>query len=276
MLGSFLLTLREGFEATLLVAIVLAYLAKVGHGGEARKVWYGVAAAVLLSLGVAGALFAVDAELEGAAEAVFEGAAMWLAVVFLTYMILWMGRQARSVSRGIREDLDRALKKGGVIALASLSFVMVFREGLETALFMFGVTQVASPAAVAVGGALGLAAAVGLGFAVYAGGRRIDLGKFFKVTGVLLLVVAAGLLAHGVAEFEEAGLLPESLQPLWNLSGVSLLSEESVVGQFLGTFFGWNPAPDLLEFGVWAVYLLVIGYAFLRPAPAHGARVSTG
>lgn len=270
-----MLTLREGFEATLLVAIVLAYLAKIGRGGEARKVWYGVAAAVLLSLAVAVALFAVDAELEGVSEAVFEGAAMWLAVVFLTYMILWMGRQARSVSRGIREDLDRALKTGGVLALASLSFVMVFREGLETALFMFGVTQVASPAAVAAGGALGLAAAVGLGFAVYAGGRRIDLGKFFKVTGVLLLVVAAGLLAHGVAEFEEVGLLPESLQPLWNLSGVSLLTEESVVGQFLGTFFGWNPAPDILEFGVWAVYLLAVGYAFLRPATVTGVRVST-
>lgn len=274
MLGAFLLTLREGFEATLLVAIVLAYLTQVGRSREGYKVWYGVAAAVALSLSIAVVLFAVDAELEGASEQIFEGTAMLVAVGILTYMILWMGRQSRTVARNIREGVEQALRKGSAVALASLSFVMVFREGLETALFMFGVSNAGTPFAVATGAVLGLAAAAGLGYAVYAGGKRINLGLFFKVTGSLLLVVAAGLLVQGVGEFAEVGLLPE-LSTLWNLSGVAVLSEESVVGQFLGTFLGWTPEPSVLQAGAWVLYLLAVGYIFLRPQGVYNPRRTT-
>lgn len=273
MLASFLVILREGFEASLLVAILLAYLAQIGRPKDARAVWYGVGGAAVLSVAVGGVLFATASGLGGKAGLIFKGAAMWLAVGFLTYMVLWMRRQSRTVARDLRRGVDEALERGSLFALVSLSFVMVFREGLETALFMFGITQTSTPLAVAAGGLLGLAGAIVLGYLVYAGGRRINIGAFFKITGALLLVVAAGLLAHGVAMFEMAGLFPAILYPLWDLTGVSVLTTESTVGQFLSAFLGWDPKPDLIEFGAWALYVVIVGYLFLRPErPAPQAR----
>lgn len=266
MFAAFVTLLREGFEATLLIAIVLAYLVKIGHKEDFRQVWYGVGAAVAVSLIAAGALFVTAGELEGTAEYVFEGTAMWVAVGFLTYMVLWMRRQSRTVAQGIRRGVDIAIEKGSRLALVSLVFVMVLREGVETGLFIFGITQTSTPLQVALGMALGIAAAVALGYAVYAGGKRINLGAFFKVTGILLILVAAGLLAHGVAEFQEAGLLPE-LFPLWNVSGAPVVGEEAFVSELLTAFFGWDPEANFLEFIAWASYLLAVGFAFLRPQP---------
>ena len=266
MFGAFVTLLREGFEATLLIAIVLAYLVKIGRKEDFRQVWYGVGAAVAVSLIVAGVLFVTAGELEGTAEYVFEGTAMWVAVGFLTYMVLWMRRESRTVAQGIRRGVDSAVEQGGQLALISLVFVMVVREGIETALFIFGITQTSTPLEVALGAALGIVAAVALGYAVYAGGKRINLGTFFRVTGVLLILVAAGLLAHGVAEFQEAGLLPELL-PLWDVSGAPVVGEGSLISEFLTALFGWDPEANLLELVAWAVYLLAVGYAFLRPHP---------
>lgn len=265
MLASFLLILREGFEATLLVAIVLAYLVRIGRPEESRGVWYGVGAAALLSVVIGGIMFATASGLSGDSAEIFKGAAMWFAVAMLTYMILWMRRQSRTVAHDIRQGVDQAVKNGSVLALSMLAFAMVFREGLETSLFMFSVTQTSSPLQVATGGTMGLVAAVALGYAVYAGGKRINLGTFFKVTGGLLLVVAAGLFAHGMAMFQSASLIPAFFYPLWDLSNVTVLTHESFIGQFLIAFFGWDPKPDLLEFGIWGAYLAVIGYLFLRP-----------
>ncbi|MEW6638746.1 MAG: FTR1 family protein, partial [Actinomycetota bacterium] len=262
--ASFLVILREGFEATLLVAILLAYMAKMGRRRGARTVWAGVVAAAVLSLGVGAALFATASGLGGKPGLIFKGVAMWVAVGFLTYMVLWMRRQSKTVAGDIRRSADEALESGGLFALASLSFVMVFREGLETALFMFSVTQTSTPVAVAAGGFAGLAGAIGLGYAVYVGGKRINLGLFFKVTGMLLLIVAAGLLARGVAMFEMAGLFPAIFYPLWDLTGVAILTSGSIIGQFLTAFVGWDPKPDLIEFSAWAVYLLAVGWLFLR------------
>jgi high-affinity iron transporter len=264
--GAFVTLLREGFEATLLIAIVLAYLVKIGRKEDFRQVWYGVGAAVAVSLVAAGALFVTAGELEGTAEYVFEGTAMWVAVGFLTYMVLWMRRESRTVAQSIRRGVDSAVEQGSRLALISLVFVMVVREGIETGLFIFGITQTSSPLQVALGAVLGIAAAVALGYAVYAGGKRINLGTFFKVTGVLLILVAAGLLAHGVAEFQEAGLLPE-LVPLWNVSGAPIVGEGGLVSELLTALFGWDPEANLLEFVAWVVYLLGVGYAFLRPQP---------
>lgn len=265
MLAAFLLVLREGFEATLLVAIILAYLAKTGHSGSSLGVWYGVAVAAALSVIAGAGMFFTASSLSGNAGDIFKGATMWFAVGVLTYMILWMRRQARTIASDIRSGVDKAVGKGGILALATLAFVMVFREGLETALFMFSITQTSSPLQVALGSIAGLAGAVGLGYAVYVGGRRLDLGAFFKVTGLLLLVVAAGLLAHGMAMFEFASLVPAIYYPLWDLSGVAMLTSESFFGQFLIAFFGWDPKPDFLEFMLWAGYVAVVGYFFLRP-----------
>ncbi len=266
MFGAFVTLLREGFEATLLIAIVLAYLVKIERREDFRQVWYGVGAAVAVSLISAGALFLTAGELEGRAEYIFEGTAMWVAVGFLTYMVLWMRRESRTVAQGIRQSVDTAVEGGSRLALVSLVFVMVLREGIETGLFIFGITRTSTPLQVALGSALGIAAAVGLGYMVYAGGKRINLGTFFKVTGVLLILVAAGLLAHGVAEFEEAGLLP-ALIPLWDVSGAPIVGEERLVSELMTAFFGWDPEANLLELIAWVTYLLAVGYAFLRPQP---------
>lgn len=274
MLSSFVTLLREGFEVTLLVAIVLAYLVQIGRPENKRQVWYGVGAALLVSVVVGGTLFATVGGLEGRPEQIFEGVAMWVAVGFLTYMVLWMRRESRTVAQGIRRGIDSAVEGGGSLALISLVFVMVVREGIETALFMFGIARTSEPLQVALGAALGVAGAVALGYAVYAGGRRIDLGTFFKVTGVFLILVAAGLLAHGVAEFEEAGLLP-ALMPLWDLSGSPVLGEGAIVSELLRTFFGWNPEASLLELLAWVTYVLVVGYAFLRPQPIAEGSTAT-
>jgi high-affinity iron transporter len=264
--GAFVTLLREGFEATLLIAIVLAYLVKIERREDFRQVWYGVGAAVAVSLIAAGALFMTAGELEGRAEYIFEGTAMWVAVGFLTYMVLWMRRESRTVAQGIRQSVDSAVERNSRLALVSLVFVMVLREGIETGLFIFGITRTSTPLQVALGAALGIAAAVGLGYVVYAGGKRINLGTFFKVTGVLLILVAAGLLAHGVAEFEEAGLLP-AIIPLWDVSSAPVVGEERLVSELMTAFFGWDPEANLLELIAWVTYLLAVGYAFLRPQP---------
>src|SRR5215213_6978954 len=266
--------MREGFEVTLLVAIVLAYLVKIERRGSIRQVWYGVGAALLVSVAVGGTLFVTAGELEGWPEHIFEGTAMWVAVGFLTYMILWMRRESRTVAQGIRRGIDSAVERGGSLALVSLVFVMVLREGVETALFVFGITRTSEPLQVALGAALGIAGAVALGYAVYAGGKRINLGTFFKVTGVFLILVAAGLLAHGVAEFEEAGLLP-TIMPLWDVSSSAVIGAETLLSQFLITFFGWDPEANLLELIAWFTYIVAVGYAFLRPQPLpEGAAAS--
>jgi high-affinity iron transporter len=264
--SSFVTLLREGFEVTLLVAIVLAYLVKIERREDFRLVWYGLGAALVVSLAVGAILFATAGGLEGRAEYIFEGTAMWVAVGFLTYMILWMRRESRTVARSIREGIDSALERGSSLALVSLVFVMALREGIETALFIFGISRTSEPLQVALGAVLGIAGAVALGYVVYAGGKRIDLGTFFKVTGVFLILVAAGLLAHGVAEFQEAGLLP-TIMPLWDVSSAPVLGEDSLVSQFLTAFFGWDAEANLLELLAWFTYVVVVGYAFLRPQP---------
>ncbi len=274
MFSSFVTLLREGFEVTLLVAIVLAYLVKIERRESIRLVWYGVGAALLVSLAVGGTLFATAGGLEGRAEQIFEGTAMWVAVGFLTYMVLWMRRESRTVAQGIRQGIDSAVEQGGSLALVSLVFVMVLREGIETALFIFGITRTSEPLQVAFGAALGVAGAVALGYAVYAGGKRINLGTFFKVTGVFLILVAAGLLAHGVAEFQEAGLLP-AIMPVWDVSSSPVLGEGTLVSEFLTAFFGWNSEATLLELLAWFTYIVAVGYAFLRPQPLPESAAAT-
>jgi len=265
MFSAFVVLLREGFEASLLVAIVLAYLTQIDHHKQRRQVWYGVGAAISLSLVLAGMLFATAGELRGPAEKIFEACALFLAVGFLTYMVLWMRRESRALAGNIRREVDSAVGRGGGLALAILVFVMVLREGIETSLFVFGITRASTPLQTTIGAAAGILAAVGLGYAVYALGTRINLGAFFKYTGAFLIIVAAGLLAQGVVSIQEAGLVPAFFYPLWDVTEMPVLGATSAFGQFLGILVGWDPRPDLLEFSVWLIYLLVVGYAFFKP-----------
>lgn len=266
MAASMLITLREGLEAALIVGIVLAYLARIGSKERAAAVWAGTFGAVVLSVLVGVLIFLTAGAFEGRAEAVFEGTAMFTATGVLTYMILWMRQQAIGVRAHLVAQVNSALQAGGGYALGLLAFVAVGREGIETALFMFAATKAASPIAATAGGLAGLAAAVVLGFLLYRGTYRMNLRVFFNVTSVLLLLFAAGLLAHGIHEFHEAGLIPTVIEHLWDINPI--LSETSTVGSFLRALFGYNGNPSLIEVLAWAAYLGVVGWAYFRPATA--------
>lgn len=202
MLGPLFITLREGFEAALIVGIVLAYLRQSGASERARHVWAGVAAAVAASIAMGGLIFAAGGELKGNSEALYEATAMLLAAGVLTWMIFWMQRQARGLGGELRQRVSDALVMGGG-ALFWLAFVSVGREGIETSLFMYAATGADSAAATLAGGAIGLATAVVLGVLVYRGAAHLNLGTFFKVTSVLVLAFAAYLLAGGLHELGE-------------------------------------------------------------------------
>jgi high-affinity iron transporter len=209
-MGAGLVVLREGFEASLVVGIVLAFLNRTGRRDGFWPVWLGAGAALLLSLGTGALLFAIGAELEGAAEKAFEGAAMLLAAGLLTWMIFWMRRRARTIRRELEDQVESALGRGSAVGLALVAFVGVLREGVETALFLFGTVEGSNRLVASISGAVGLAAAVMLGYLFYRGAERLDLRRFFTVTSVLLLAFAAWLLAQGLHELQEAGALPES------------------------------------------------------------------
>jgi high-affinity iron transporter len=262
-MGAALVTTREGLEASLIVGIVLGYLAKTDNRSYFRMIWLGTAAAVGLSIVTGAALFFTVGELEGRGEQIFEGIAMLSAVAVLTWMIFWMRKQAVNIKRELEARLAHAIAAGSAIGLASVVFFAVLREGWETALFLFAVSESSTPLVTGIGAAVGLVLSVSLGVALYFGSRRLNLRQFFTVTGILLIVFAAGLLAHALHEFQEAALLPATIEHVWNTNGI--VSEDSHVGEFMTALFGYNGDPSALEVGVWIGYLAIALTFFLRP-----------
>jgi high-affinity iron transporter len=204
-MGAFVIVLREGFEATLLIGLILGVLNKTGQRQHARAVWVGVAAALVSSVVIGTILFAAVGELEGEAEALYEGTAMLLAAAVVTWMVFWMRKQARTLGGHLRSQVASAVVAGGGLALASVAFIGVAREGLESALFLFASVGDDGVATTVVGGAFGAAAAVVLGYLFYRGTVRLDLRRFFMITGVLVIGFAAYLIIGGLHEFGEAG-----------------------------------------------------------------------
>jgi high-affinity iron transporter len=204
--GAFVIVLREGFEASLVCSLIFAFLNKIGQADRhGRTIWLGVLAALLVSAVASAILFAIFGELHGSGEALFEGIAMLVACGVLTWMVFWMRAQARTIGGHLRDQVGRALVTGGGVALAMVAFVGVAREGLETALFLFVSVRDEGAVETLIGGGLGLAAAVGLGVAFYRGSLRLDLGRFFLVTGLLVIVLGGYLLFAGLHELSEAG-----------------------------------------------------------------------
>ncbi|MEX0991926.1 MAG: iron uptake transporter permease EfeU [Actinomycetota bacterium] len=262
--AALLVTLREGIEAVLIITIVLAYLRQLGRSDQAKLVWWGTAVAAALSLVAGGAIVAVGAEFEGRAEEIFEGLVSLAAVGVLTWMIFWMRRQGARIKSELQERVDSALVGGG-LAVAGVAFFAVLREGIETALFLFSANKATGGNAWAtvIGGLLGLAIAAALGYLLYRGGIKLNMRTFFKVTGGLILVVAAGLFAFSIHELQEAGLLPFLTQTAWDTSAV--LSDEAGIGAILRALFGYHANPSVLEVFAWVGYLLVTGIYFFRP-----------
>jgi high-affinity iron transporter len=242
MIPAFLLALREGLEAALILGIVLSVLRRVGRRDQARMVGVG--------------FYALGISFEGRSEEIFEGLAMLLAAGVLTWMIFWMERQSRSIQAELEWDVQRAATGGGKWAVFSLAFVAVFREGIELALFLTAAAFTATAAAVVGGALLGLGAAVLAGWAIFATTTRLDVGAFFRVTSILLIFFAAGLVAHGVHELNEAGIVPAVIEHVWDLNPV--LDENSGLGQILKALFGYNGNPSLTEIVAYVGYWLVV------------------
>jgi high-affinity iron transporter len=272
--AAFIIALREGIEAALIVSIVLAYLRQLGRTDRSHLVWWGTGLAVAISAVLGTVIFTVGAEFEGTAEQVFEGLVTLTAAGVLTWMIFWMRRQGARIKSELQEKVDTALVAGG-LALAALAFFAVLREGVETALFLFAAAEGTAVegggvAAQLLGAAIGLAVAIVLGVLLYRGGIRMNLRTFFKVTGVILLVVAAGLFAYSVHELQEAGWFPFLEAHAYDLSAT--LPDDEGIGAILRGLVGYNADPGVLEVLAWAAYLVVVGALYLRPYVASPSR----
>jgi high-affinity iron transporter len=272
--AAFVIALRVGIEAALIVSIVLAYLKQLGRSDRSRLVWLGTALAVLLSAATGTVIFVVGADFEGTAEQVFEGLVTLTAVGVLTWMIFWMRRQGARIKSDLQHKVDTALVAGG-LALAALAFFAVLREGVETALFLFAAAEGTAVegggiGAQLVGAALGLVLAVVLGVLLYRGGIRMNLRTFFKITGALLIVVAAGLFAYSVHELQEAGWFPFLEAHAYDVSAT--LPDDEGIGAVLRGLVGFNADPGVLEVLAWATYLVLVGALYLRPYTSLSSR----
>jgi len=276
--AAFFIGLREGLEAALIVGIIGAYLVKLDRRDALRGVWVGVGAAVVLSIAIGIAVVATVGRLPLVVQESIEGVAAVIAVIVLTWMLFWMRRQGRAMKGELEHGVDIALAGGSALALAGLAFVSVAREGLETVLFLFAIgTSSGGPVVQTLVAALaGLAAAVAVGWAIFAAGIRIDLRRFFNITGIVLIFVSAGLVAFAVHEFGEAGLI-SNVGTAFDLSAI--LPESSPVGAVLAGLFGYRAAPTQLEVAAYLAYLLPVLTIFLwggrsrgvTPAPASPA-----
>jgi len=261
-MGALLITLREALEASLVIGIILGYVAKVGRPRLAGRVWAGVAAAGLASA-AAGYLFErFTGGFEGPAEQVFEGTVMLGAVVVLTSMIIWMQKQSRGIKGELQARLDEAIRTDAAWGVAGLAFLSVLREGVEMVLFLKAALLSETERGVFWGGLTGIAAAVVLAWLLFKTTVRLDLRRFFAITGALLVLFAAGLVARGLHEFQEAGLLPALAERIWDTE--RWLSEDGVVGSLLGSLLGYSSRPSLLQGLGWAGYMIVFGAWYLR------------
>ncbi len=257
MFASFVITLREGIEAALIVAILLAYLRKVGAAERSRSVFIGIALGALGSVAVAIAFIALSIEFEGRFEEVFEGTTMFLAAAILTTVIVWMQENSREHSQGLREKVELALTSKESLGLITLAFVSIFREGVETVLFLGSASFSSSGLEILIGGSLGLGAAVVLGILMMKYSVRLNLQSFFRVTSVLLVLFAAGLVAHGIHEFEEAGLVPPIVESVYDVNWI--IDDHSDAGRLLTALVGYNGNPSLMEIlGYVSYWMLVI------------------
>lgn len=261
MLPSFFIMLREGVEAALIVGIVASYLVRVGRSDALPRIWLGSGLAVAVSVAAGVAVLTTIGTLPEVVQATAEGIAAVLAVAVLTWMLFWMRRQGRRMKGDLERNVDLALTNGSILALAGLAFVSVVREGLETVLFLAAVFSASAPGPTpAIGAVAGLVAAIGIGVLIFLTGRRMNLGRFFTITGAILIPVAAGLCAFAIHEFGEAGLLANGA-PIWDLGAI--LPESSPIGSLLAGIFGYREAPTALEVAAYLGYLLPIATVFI-------------
>jgi high-affinity iron transporter len=262
MLATFVIFLREGVEASMIVAILLAYLNRIGRREHFRDVFIGVGAA--LALATAGGAIAYETirSYSGSrTQAIIETATYLVAATVLTYMTFWMRNHARSLSKELRARAEAALDGRARWGLGLLAFQAVGREGLETVVFTLAIIFSTSTGGALLGASIGLVCSLGIAFVIYRLGHRLNLARFFTVIGVLLMVFAAGLLADSVENMQQLGWLPLLDAPMWH-SG-RLLSESSAFGDVMHSFFGYSDAPTPLQLLVYVAYLAVAAISYL-------------
>ncbi len=274
MLAPFLIMLREGFEAALVIAILYAYLQRTGRRDLLGPMWVGVAAAFVIAAAFGIALHVGIGSLEGDARARAFAAVMVFAVVVLTWMVFWMRAHSRRIKGELQESLDHAVHAAGnvKVAVVAAAFLAVLREGFEAAVFLLALSTSSDGVGLVAGAVLGLGLSAILGWMVVVGGRRLPMRQFFTVTGVVLIVFAAGLLSRAVGGLQLIGDLPLSWDAVYDLTMFPWLTGETEVGRFLIAIIGWDPRPSIEQTIAWAGYVGVVTWLFLRrPRPATPA-----
>lgn len=262
MFPSLLLSLREGIEAALIIGIIIGALNKLGQEELKSVVWRGVGIAVALSFIFGLGLNLLEMEFSGQFEEVFEGLAMLLAAAILTWMILWMQSRGSEIQRDLEVKTAHATLNRGGSALFILAFLAVFREGVELALFLMAARLASDPISVFIGAALGLSAAILLGWMLFTTTRRLNLRQFFQTTNFLLLFFAAGLVAHGIHELNEAAWIPPIVEHVWDINHI--ISDKSELGGILKALFGYNGNPSLTEVLSYLSYFIILGIIIIR------------
>lgn len=258
MIAAFILFLREGLEASLIVSILLAALRQLDQTHQARAVWTGVILAVLGSFLGGAVLYVTVRAYDGSTfQTIFETITYLFAVVLLTTMTFWMQKNSRNLKKDITAKASMA---GSGFALGLLAFTTVGREGLETAVFMLAFAFQTNWQLLLLGALFGLLASTGLCILIYRLGYKLDYRIFFRVMGIILLIFAAGLLGDAVQNMQQLGWVPFGTTTLWSTAGI--LSESSTAGDILHTFLGYAEAPTLLQGLLYAAYLIVIGTIF--------------
>ena len=256
MLPSLLLAFREGLEAALIIGIVFAALQKVGRTELKRAVWFGSGLAFLIACLTAIILFSLGVEFSGKGEMLFEGTAMLLAVLLLTFMIFWMSNQSKKIEGHVAEKITPGITKHAAWPIFWLAFLAVLREGVELVLFLLAASFNSKNFQTVTGALIGLLLAVAFGVFINSSSKKISIGKFFRYTNILMVLFAAGLFAHSMHEFAELGWLPTGLDPLYNIT--PFLSSDSFLGGILHTLFGYNPAPMLTEVVAYLIFLILL------------------
>lgn len=269
MLASFLLALREGMEAALVLGIVLGVLSKLQRSDLNGQVWRGAGLASALSLLGAAGLTLLGMELKGLAEQLFEGLTLLLAAGVLTWMIVWMRRTSAGLKQEVEAQTRAAIDSNGLFGLA---FLVVFREGIELALFLLAVGRTVNPGQTVLGTVFGLGSAAALGVMVFSSARSLNIRLFFNLTNAALLLFAAGMVGLGVHELNEAGVIPSIIENVWNINFV--LSDKSEAGLLLKTLFGYNGNPSLTEILAYAGYIGIAGWFLARWKPQTSKTVA--
>jgi high-affinity iron transporter len=266
MLSTFLIALREGLEAALIVGILVAYVVKTNRRNLLVPIWTGVGIALTASFALGGFLSFTSAELSDRGEQFFAGTTSFLAVGLVTWMVFWMKRAARTLRDELHGKVDNALS-AGPIALAAAAFFAVAREGLETALFVYThFKTVSATSSASVGLIAGLTLAVILGYLIYNRSIKIDLSKFFTITGIALIIVAAGVLSYGIHEYQELGWIPGDGSYAWDIS--SVMAKDSIAGTLLAGTIGFDVNTTWVQLFLYLAYLGIVLRLYTKPARA--------